>query len=238
MRQPFKIFRLEQASVCKIIERVNRFVVRVEIKGNPYNAHINNTGRLHEFLVKSRKGFCLENTRPGKTDCRLFAVEERGLAALIDTQFQMRAFERGLEMNQIPWLKGCRLVKRNVWWRTSLLDYLLACWGQDVFLEVKSAVLRERDSAMYPDCPSTRGQKHIQELSEHVKGGGRGVILFMAALPDVKAFRPNKAADPKLFELLKAAQQGGVEIRAIGLYFNPEDLFVYFFNPDLKINLS
>lgn len=40
-------------------------------------------------------------------------MEESGLAALIDPQFQMKAFERLLAMNRILWLKGCRLVSAS-----------------------------------------------------------------------------------------------------------------------------
>jgi sugar fermentation stimulation protein A len=91
---------------------------------------------------------------------------------------------------------------------------------------------------MYPDCPSERGRKHVQELSGYVKEGGEGILLFIAALPHVKMFKPNKAADAKLYEDLKESHASGVDIRAIGLYFNPKDACVYLFNPDLEINLS
>jgi len=91
---------------------------------------------------------------------------------------------------------------------------------------------------MYPDCPSERGRKHIKELLGYEKGGGEGILLFMAALPQIKAFKPIKPADEKLYEELKEAHSSGVDIRAIGLYYNPKDAFVYLFNPDLGINFS
>jgi sugar fermentation stimulation protein A len=45
---------------------------------------------------------------------------------------------------------------------------------------------------MYLDCPSDRGRKHIKELSDYVKVGGEGILLLIAVLPHVKAFKPNK----------------------------------------------
>jgi len=72
-----------------------------------------------------------------------------------------------------------------------------------------------------------------------VKEGGEGILLFIAALPHVKVFKPNKAADAKLYEDLTVAHaSGGADIRAIGLYFNPKDACVYLFNHDLEIKLS
>lgn len=147
----------------------------------------------------------------------------------------MKAFEKSLEVKLIPWLRGCRILKRNAKLGNSLIDYLLECNGEEVYLEVKSAVLRQEHYAMYPDCPSTRGRKHIKELTNHLREGGKAIILFIAALPKVTAFKPNRSADPELYELLLEAQKAGVEIKSIGMVYNPEDSFVYLFHPDLSI---
>lgn len=150
----------------------------------------------------------------------------------------MRAFEKSLGMGLIPWLRGYRILKRNARLGDSLIDYLLEGKGDEVLLEVKSAVLREKDRAMYPDCPSLRGRKHIKELINCVDKGGKAIILFIAALPGVRAFKPNKPADPKLYELLVEAHKVGVEIKSIGIAYQPEGSLVYLFNPDLAIDLS
>lgn len=165
-------------------------------------------------------------------------VEERGSGALIDTQLQMKAFEKSLERNRISWLDGCRILKRNAKLGASRIDYLLDCHGKDVYLEVKSAVLREEEYAMYPDCPSERGRRHIKEFSGYVKeGGGEGILLFIAALLHIKAFKPNKRADAKLYEALKEVQSSGADIRTIDVYYNPNDAGVYLFEPNLEVKL-
>lgn len=233
-----KVCKIANPQGCRIIERPNKFVVTVEIEGLYHRASINNTGRLSELLVRGRKAFCLRRYNQGKTDFRLFAIEESGLGALIDTHLQMKVFERSVERTLIPWLEGCRILKRNVTLGASRIDYLVECSGKAVYLEVKSAVLRDGEYALYPDCPSERGRKHLKELSRSIKEGREGIVLFIAALPQVKAFKPNKGADEKLYEALKDAYSSGVEIRAVGLYYNPHDAFVYLFNPDLEIRLS
>lgn len=233
----FKILRIESPVECDIVERINRFVLKIRLKGNYYKAHLNNTGRLYEYLVKGRKGFCVRNEKRGKTDYRLFSIKEGNLGAIIDTQLQMKAFEKSLEMKLIPWLKGCRILKRNAKLGKSLIDYLLKCKGRQVYLEVKSAVLRREHHAMYPDCPSARGRKHIKELINRVKEGGKAIILFIAALPEIEAFKPNKSADPELYELLVEAYKEGVKIKSIGMFYHPQGSLVYLFNPNLRINL-
>ena len=234
---PVPLLTVDNVQICRIVTRLNRFVVEVEIEGQTRLAHINNTGRLQEFLIGGRKAYCYKTRAGGATDCRLFAIEESGLGALIDTQLQMKSFEKSVEAKVLPWLKGYRIQRRNPRLGHSVLDYLLTDAHTEVYLEVKSAVLREGHLAMYPDCPTIRGQRHVRELIRYAKRGGKAFITFMAALPQITAFKPHPTADPVLFELLQKAQSSGVDVRAIGLYFNPKENSIHLFNSDLRVNL-
>ncbi|MBI2836302.1 MAG: DNA/RNA nuclease SfsA [Chloroflexi bacterium] len=232
-----KLLAIPNAVECDIIDRLNRFVVRVEHGGTHFRASINNTGRLHEFIVAGRRAFCVPHDAHLKTDFRLFAIREGNLGALIDTQFQMAAFERALEMGLVPWLAGCRMVRRNAALHSSLIDYLLEGDAGAIYLEVKSAVLRGGDYAMYPDCPTERGRKHIRELTAHRRHGGRTVILFMAALPGARAFKPSREGDPELCRLLAEAAKSEVEIRALNIVYQPQESNISLVNPDLPVEL-
>jgi len=233
------IMKFEYDTTCRIIRRVNRFKVLVEVNGATVHAYINNTGRLSEFLVGNRKAYCLWRHRPGKTRLRLFAVHDiRGLAALIDTKLQMESFEKLIEVQRIPWLRNCIRVKRNPRLGSSVLDYLLECNGEKIYVEVKSAVLRGNHKyAMYPDCPTLRGRRHIHELTTHVERGGRGLIVFIAALPGVEAFKPYGEGDPEIPVLLRKAWEKGVSIKAINIYYDPGNRQIVLANPDLPVIL-
>jgi len=232
-----RILSIDGAVQCRIVERINRFVVLVQLNGKKYRAYINNTGRLSDFLVKGRVGFCVSNERPGKTDYRLFALQDEALGAVIDTQLQMRAFEQALMLGCIPWLDRCKMLKRNAVLGRSLIDYLLVCDGEQVYLEIKSAVLRRGRYASYPDCPSARGRKHIRELWRYVEQGGRAILLFIAALPGANAFRPNCAVDPQLCHLLSRAYRAGVDVRAMGMHYDARDSSIYLSSPDIALDL-
>jgi len=236
-KEPRWLMRIEAPQDCKIIERLNRFVVVIEVNGIAHRAHLTNTGRLAEFMIPGRKAYCFRTHHGGATDYRLFAIEECGLGAVIDTWLQMEAFEAAVKRQLISWLKGCQLRGKNAPLGTSRIDYLLACRGGAQYLEVKSAVLRDGAYALYPDCPSERGRKHIRELTAQVRRGGSGTLVFMAALPVVRAFKPNRASDPGLYELLREAYATGVDLRALGLYYHPEDAWVYLYADDLRVEL-
>ena len=209
---------------CTFIERLNRFVALVEVCGETRKALVTNTGRLEEFMIPGRRAFCTPKTG-GKTDFVLVAFEDlNGRGAVIDTRTQAKAFERAVELNTIPWLRDCRIKRKEVTVGKSRLDYLFECPDGEVYAEMKSAVLRggERgEYAMYPDCPSTRGQKHIRELIELKKAGKRAMIFFIGAMPGVERFKPYERGDPEIARLLAEAKRTGVEVNALSISLLP-----------------
>jgi len=228
-----KLLEIDGVTECRIVSRINRFVVEVKVNKVKKRANINNTGRLKELLIKGRKGYCI---RKGiKTEYRLFGIKSGRYATIIDTQLQMRCFEIALKKNLIPWLNGYNVLKRNVKINNSRIDYLLKRDEESIFLEIKSAALRKNKYAMYPDCPSSRGRRHITELIKCANDGQKAVILFVAAVPKVKAFKPNKRADKQIFNLLKKAMSAGVLLKAISIYYDPTNCSIILNDPDLKV---
>jgi len=230
------ILRLDDVEECIILERLNRFVVKILLNGAVLRAYICNTGRLLDYIVEGKRGFCIRHERR-KSDRRLFAVEDGDSAAIIDTHLQMRALEGLIASKMISWIRSCRILKRNVRLKNSVIDYLLDCNGEDVYLEVKSAILRRGGYAMYPDCPSQRGRRHIREITEQVKDGGRGMIIFIAAMPNIEAFKPNISADPEMARLLKEGVSAGVIIRAIEMHYDPKSCLICLLNDDLRVEI-
>jgi len=181
------LLKIENYKKGTIIERLNRFVVKVKIKNKNILAHLNNTGRLEDFLKKGKVGLFLPinadyvdftRTMRTKLKFRLSMIKEsKNIYSIIDTQLQMKCFEIALEKGYISWLscqkRPCqaricshraKILKRNFKINHSLIDYLIQHKNKKYLLEIKSAVMKYKNFAMYPDCPSIRGQKHIKEL--------------------------------------------------------------------------
>lgn len=229
------ILKVSSIVPCKIIRRLNKFVIEVKIDNKIINASLNNTGRLEQFLIKSQVGYLLTLKGTQKTKYRLsFIKEDKNSASVIDTNLQMKYFEIAVEKNLISWLKGGKILKRNVKLGDSLIDYLIQYKNKKYFLEIKSAVMRKDKFAMYPDCPSLRGQKHIKDLLTKTKNS---IILFIAGIKDIKAFKPNINADKKIYELLNIAKKRGVKIKALQIYLNLKTKNIILKNDDLKIIL-
>ena len=224
---------------CRFLKRLNRFVALVEVNGEIRKALLTNTGRLEEFMVPGRKAFCTPKSG-GKTDFVLIAFEDlEGKGAIVDTRTQARAFERAVELGLVPWLRDCSIKRKEVRVGNSRLDYLFECPGGELYGEMKSAVLRggERgEYAMYPDCPTLRGQRHVRELIELVKSGKDAIIFFIGAMPGVEKFRPYEKGDPELARLLREAKEAGVKIEGLSISILPDGR-VILEKPELEIEL-
>ena len=224
---------------CTFLKRLNRFVALVEVEGQERRALVTNTGRLEEFMVPGRKVFCVPKSG-GKTDFVLVAFEDlEGKGAVIDTRTQAKAFEKAVKLGMIPWLRNCRIKRKEIPLGKSRLDYLFECPQGEVYAEMKSAVLRggeKGEYAMYPDCPSVRGQKHISELIELSKAGKGAMVFFIGALPGVEKFKPFERGDPEIARLLKEAKGAGVEIHALSISLLPDGRVVLE-RPSLEVEL-
>lgn len=224
---------------CRFLERLNRFVALVDVSGEVKKALVTNTGRLEEFMIPGRKAFCISKTG-GKTDFVLVAFEDlEGKGAIIDTRTQVKAFERAVELNLIPWLRDCKIRQREVRVGNSRLDYLFECSYGELYGEMKSAVLRggERgEYTMYPDCPSLRGQRHIRELIDLAKAGKNSIIFFIGAMPGVEKFRPYEPGDPEIVRLLREAHKTGVRLEALSISLLPGG-DVILEKPELEVEL-
>ena len=222
---------------CLFYERINRFVVEVENKGKIERVHINNTGRLKNIFYKGNKGYCIPIK--GKVlRYRLFAMgNEPNELTLIDTSLHMKSFEKIIEKGIFEEFNNFSF-KRNPRYLNSTFDYLLSRENREIIVEIKSAVMKEGEYASYPDAPTKRGVRHIKELIELKKEGKEAMILFVASLPNIKGFTPNKKISPEILSLLKKAKNIGIMLKSINILFSSENSMIYLDNPHLFIKFK
>ena len=75
--------------------------------------------------------------------------------------------------------------------------------------------LEEDGVARFPDAPTERGAKHVQELQKAVSEGYEAWILFVIQMADMKQMEPNTPRDPQFAQALWTASQNGVHVRAV-----------------------
>ncbi len=204
-----KVLIKVRAYPCVVYRKINRFVVET----SQGLAHINNTGRLEDLIYPKNLAYCVEK-RGGKLRQRLIAAKSLDGFALVDTNLQEEGLYRAIELGYISWLRGCKVKKRRPRLGKGFSDLLLDC-GEEIIVEIKSADLRgPNGEAMYPDCPTERGRRHLLELRNF-----NSFVIFVAGFPKAKLFIPYVKGDPKIGEvLLKASDK--VKVKSVGMYFD------------------
>ena len=94
----------------------------------------------------------------------------------------------------------------------SRIDFLVTGDNQrPIYIEVKNTTWAIQTCALFPDTVTTRGQKHLRELTALVPGA-RAVMLYFINRGDCDEFAPGDAADPEYGKLLRVAIAHGVEV--------------------------
>ena len=200
--------------------RPNRFIAEVEIDGKIFTAHVPNTGRCRELLVEGTIVYLLPSDNPNrKTKFSLLFVENKGALVSIYSQEANKIVYEGILNGKIKELYGYDVVQREKTVSNSRIDIYLANHKEksneqktDCYVEVKGVTLVEENVAIFPDAPTERGRKHLEELIELKKTGHRTVAFFLIQHPNGNEFKPNWKTDPEFSKTLNEAEKSGVEI--------------------------
>ena len=205
------------------LERLNRFVARVDVDGKEFRVHVRNTGRCRELLVPGNTVYLLKSDNPERrTPYDLIAVE-RGDGRLInmDSLAPNRAAAEWLAAGGLGELKDLRA---EVKVGDSRFDFSAEQNGKRALIEVKGCTLEEGGVARFPDAPTLRGVKHVRELAELARRGNRCAVLIVIQMKGVHTFQPNWVTHPDFGEALIEARNAGVEIVAVDCEVRPGEV--------------
>ena len=210
------------------LERPNRFIAYVEICGKTEVVHVKNTGRCAELLKPGCNVYLTLSDNPKrKTKYDLIAAEKEreNLPVLLINLDSQAPNDAACE-----WLEKCgifsseAIIKREVKWGNSRFDFYIEYNNRKAFLEVKG-VTQERDgTVLFPDAPTLRGVKHIEELIECKKQGFEAYILFIVQMKEVSALRPNDETHKAFGDALRKAKKAGVTILAVDCIVTPDSM--------------
>lgn len=200
--------------------------------------HLPNSGRMTELLQPGALGLAHIHPQHGrKTAGTLLLVQYNGRWVSVDARMPNRLFARCLETGVLPSFRGYTEWKAEVAWGKSRVDFLLDVAGvatpgnpgpgkRRFLVETKSCNLVERDLALFPDAPTTRGARHLWELTEAVAKGYRAAVVWFVQRDDARAFAPHVKADPDFAHALKEARAAGVEAYAYRCLVEPKGITV------------
>ena len=245
----------------KFIARPNRFIAYVEIAGREEIVHVKNTGRCKELLLPGVTVYVQhfpEGKRKTKYD--LIAVEkvltglinesdaasessgvvhstlseQHTLLINMDSQAPNKVVQEWL-VEKEPFGKITYL-KPECKHGDSRFDFYLETEERKMFIEVKGVTLEEKGVVMFPDAPTERGVKHVQELCHCLEEEGYGAaIIFVVQMSGMRYFTPNRRTHLAFAEALERAEACGVKLLALTCAVTPDSLAI---NGEIPIHLA
>ncbi|MGM9529153.1 MAG: DNA/RNA nuclease SfsA [Phascolarctobacterium sp.] len=218
----------------KFIARPNRFIAHVEIEGREEIVHVKNTGRCKELLLPGVTVYVQhfpEGKRKTKYD--LIAVEKQNILINMDSQAPNKVVQEWL-VEQEPFGKITYL-KPECKHGDSRFDFYLETEARKMFIEVKGVTLEEKGVVMFPDAPTERGVKHVQELCHCLEEGYEATIVFVVQMSGMRYFTPNRRTHLAFAEALERAEACGVKLLTLTCAVTPASLAI---NGEIPIHLA
>ncbi|MBQ8960709.1 MAG: DNA/RNA nuclease SfsA [Ruminococcus sp.] len=211
----------------RFISRPNRFIAQVEICGVTETVHVKNTGRCRELLVPGARVYLeVPENRNRKTRFDLIAVEKETpsgtLLINMDSQAPNKAAEEWLSTGAV-FGKGAQ-IRREHTYGSSRFDLCIRQGEEISFMEVKGVTLERDRRVFFPDAPTERGVKHLNELIRAKENGFGAYVLFVVQMSGAVSFSPNDETHPQFGQALRLAQQKGVQILAVQCRVAPNSM--------------
>ena len=204
------------------LERPNRYLARVEIDGKETLAHVPDPGRLPGLLLENRKIMLIyQPSEKRKTDYTLVLVKHGSTWVSVFPAFANSLVSNALIEETLPFLNGYSSFKSEVKAGNSRFDFYLNFSKKQAYVEVKSVSLVEDGIGKFPDAPTKRGIKHVQELIEFSEKGYRAAVLFISQRQDTQSITCNDTIDPVFGKWLRKAKNKGVELYGMNCKVTP-----------------
>ena len=117
-------------------------------------------------------------------------------------------------------------IQREVFFGSSRLD-LYAEWGdQRAYFEVKGVTLEREGLALFPDAPTLRGLRHVEELIRARREGAEAYLLLLVQMEGMRAFSPNDDTQKAFGKALCRAVEAGVKVLPLECRVQPDSLWV------------
>ena len=197
---------------AKFLERPNRFIAYVDIAGKRTKVHVKNTGRCKELLQENATVYLEESdNKERSTAYDLVVVDKAGRIINMDSNAPNKVVGEWLEAGGL--YEDVSLVKPEKTYGNSRFDfYVESASGKKAFLEVKGVTLEEDNVAAFPDAPSERAVKHVEELITAHQEGYEAYLVFVVQMKGVVRVEPNWSTQPAFGEALRRARKEGVKL--------------------------
>ncbi len=204
--------------------RENRFLGLVEVQGFDalQEVHVRDPGRLNEILYPGNE-VLLEraDSEDRKTDWTLLAGKLEGSWVFVNSGYHRSIAEELLddpEISSFGELVDYEAEKRL---GESRIDFSLEKENEKIWVEVKGCTLAEDGRALFPDAPTKRGKRHVEELIEVIdEESTSAALVFLVFRSDASCFTPHGKQDPDFAGVFEEAVETGLDVYPVKLNYD------------------
>ena len=200
----------------RLVKRYKRFFADVELSnGRIVTAHCPNTGSMLGLAKHGVKVWLEPNEDPRKKLKYSWKLvdHENGHFTGVDTSIANKIVYEALLLRKILEVLDYDIILREQKYGANCrVDFLLSNGSKTCYLEVKSGTLcRQEKIAEFPDTVTSRGAKHLKELSKTVSTNTRAIVLYLVQRSDCNYFKIADDLDQTYFNETILSKNSGVE---------------------------
>ena len=219
------------------IKRYKRFFVDIKINNQIITAHCPNTGSMYGLLKKDNKVWVSKSNNPNrKLKYTLEIIEDQKAKVGVNTHSTNKIVLHALKNNLIKEVKNSIEIKPETkFGKNTRFDFLIINKDFKAFIEVKNVTLsRNKKKAEFPDAVTSRGLKHINELTRAHKKGYKIFILYLVQREDCNSFSIAKDIDANYEKALAKAVKNNLNVLCYDCKFSSKGIKL---NKKIKIKI-
>ena len=208
-----------------LVKKYRRFIVDVRLEdGTMVTAHCPTMGVMN-VVPDSGRPVMLSDSRLETRRHRLTweLIDIDGTWVGVNSSVPLKVLIESIEQHLIPALKGFGEAQVDATYgHGNTIDVMLLGMEQNCFINTFPVNWVENDVALFPDTPSPRMTKSVQQLTEIARQGHRAVAFFFVQRSDCSLFKAAEHVDKNFLKAILAAQSAGVEIMAYRAQVTPK----------------
>ena len=223
---------------ARLLRRYKRFLADVSLDdGTQLTVHCPDPGSMRGVAVPGRRVMLSYSANPARRYAHTLEMIHNGRTWIgVHPALANRLVAEALNDESIVELQGYTQLRREVTPKdlavlerkqaTSRFDFELSGGRRRkaCYLETKSVSLVINRLCAFPDAPTVRGQRHLEDLIQLRRMGFRVVVLYVIQRGDGRALRMAHEIDPVYAQRARQARAAGVEMLAYRAKVRPSGI--------------
>lgn len=209
----------------RLVKRYKRFLADMELEDGTFiTAHCPNSGAMQGLVTPGTSVWVSRSSNPSrKLPYTWQMVEVEGIYVGVNTSNPNYLVEEAIHAGVIKELQGFEILRREVsYGKNSRIDILLSDSSKPLtYVEVKNVHLKREERAAFPSSVTTRGAKHMGELSMMVDQGHQAYVVYVVQRKDCEGFEIASDIDPVYGKETLKALEKGVSVLVYACDVNP-----------------